>query len=179
MGEYLWTIVLTIIAIFILLFFFNEQICTAIKNLKGRLTNVKEPFNIFRSEQEEEDTTIESDFMNDIYSFNEEDPQEYNVEETENININKDKMKKIHWNEYVQDMILDPAVKSNHSEFVKDISKFYLGSRIGQVSDESRSFAAMNFRGLRRPEYVKIGDDVRQQLDVDTNILKRNKKFTV
>lgn len=81
------------------------------------------------------------------------------------------------WDEVMQASELDPSTFANHSDFVKDVRNFSSGAAFTDKDESSESFAFTNFIGLRRPEHVEIGATARQQPDINTDVLKRNKPF--
>jgi hypothetical protein len=81
------------------------------------------------------------------------------------------------WDQVISATELDPSTFSNHQEFVKDVRRFSSGANFTSVTDDNTNSAFTNFRGLRRPEHVKIGEDARQTPDVDESVLQRNKPF--
>ncbi len=87
-------------------------------------------------------------------------------------NINSDS-----WMDLVKEMDLDPSVRENHQEFVKDVTRFSSGANFTNVADDNTSWAFTNFQGLRRPSHVNIGASARQVPDIDETVLQRNKPF--
>ena len=79
--------------------------------------------------------------------------------------------------DYLHDTELDPSVKSNHRQYVRDISRFYTGAHFTTVADDNRDAFSTNFVGLRRPKHTPIGPDARQQQDVSEDVFKRNRRF--
>lgn len=81
------------------------------------------------------------------------------------------------WDEVMQASELDPSTFVNHQDFVKDVRNFSSGAAFTDKDRSNESFAFVNFIGLRRPEHVEIGASARQQPDLDTSVLKRNRPF--
>ena len=81
------------------------------------------------------------------------------------------------WQQWIMEDELDPSVQKNHSEFVKDVSRFYTGASFTSVDEDNRDVFSTNFIGLRRPKHVEEGANVRQTGDYDPEVLKRNKRF--
>lgn len=79
------------------------------------------------------------------------------------------------WDEVMQASELDPSTFVNHMDFVKDVRNFSSGASFTDKDEDNNSFAFTNFIGLRRPEHVEIGASARQQPDISTDTLKRNK----
>ena len=81
------------------------------------------------------------------------------------------------WGEVIVSTEIDPSIIVNHMDFVKDVRRFSSGANFTSVNDDNTNLAFTNFRGLRRPQNVAIGDSVRQMVDVDENVLQRNKEL--
>lgn len=81
------------------------------------------------------------------------------------------------WDEVMQASELDPSTFVNHADYVKDVRNYSSGAAFTDKADDNNSFAFTNFIGLRRPEHVEIGASARQQPDISTEPLKRNRPF--
>lgn len=79
------------------------------------------------------------------------------------------------WSEVLASTELDPSVGDNHRQFVADVRRFSSGANFTSVADDNTSADFNNFLGLRRPQHVHIGADARQQPDIDSSVLQRNK----
>lgn len=78
------------------------------------------------------------------------------------------------WTSSIANADVDPSVHDNHAAFVKDTKRFDSGPGFTSVADDNTSAVFTNFVGLRRPQHVPIGDDARQQPDIDQSVLARN-----
>ena len=83
------------------------------------------------------------------------------------------------WNDVAATTELDPETYESQREWTENISKFYQGASFTRVADDNVSYYENNFVGLRRPQYVAIGEDARQIPDLDPDVLLRNKPFTI
>jgi hypothetical protein len=78
------------------------------------------------------------------------------------------------WTEYLAATQVDSAMQDSHMNYVADVRRFSSGANFTSVADDNGSPFFTDFRGLRRPEHVPIGDTVRTLPDVDTSVLQRN-----
>lgn len=156
---------LTVIIIIIVLFY--EEIKAALYTIKFKITD------LFSSgEKDVVETEIEDDSAPEVPTENMTDKPESSDVLTE-LGYDTD----FSWEDAIKADNIDPSVHSNHREFVKDSSRFSSGVGFSALDDESRSRAAMNFQGFRRPQHVPIGATARQQPDVDETVLQRHKEF--
>lgn len=81
------------------------------------------------------------------------------------------------WQEVLQATELDPSTHTNHQAFVADVRRFSSGANFTAVAEDNTNLAFVNFRGLRRPQHVPIGEDARQQPDINQDVLQRNKSL--
>lgn len=79
------------------------------------------------------------------------------------------------WSDVLAATELDASVHDNQREFVADVRRFSSGANFTAVTDDNTNIAFTNFTGLRRPQHVHIGDDARQQPDIDQTVLQRNR----
>ena len=82
------------------------------------------------------------------------------------------------WNDVISDISLDPGVKESHAAYNANVRQFSSGANFSAVSDDNTSPIFTNFIGFSRPQYVEIDSTARQIPDIDTTVLKRNKRLT-
>ena len=83
----------------------------------------------------------------------------------------------VDWNVVSQDISLDPGIIKSQRKYVANVREFGTGANFTDVADDNNSDIFTNFLGFSRPRYVKILPGARQIPDVDTSVLKRNKRL--
>lgn len=84
---------------------------------------------------------------------------------------------KLAWDDVIAATELDPSTYKSHQEFIKDVRIFSSGANFTSVTDDNTNLDFVNFVGLQRPMHVDIGKTARQQPDIDTSVLKRNRQI--
>jgi hypothetical protein len=81
----------------------------------------------------------------------------------------------VDWTTEMMNRELEPEVIQNHNNFVESVRRFSSGANFTSIEGDDQSDMFTNFIGLQRPQHVRVGDDSRQQPDIDEDVLKQNK----
>ena len=172
-----------ILLIVLIILIFNEQICQVIDNVKQSIIGV-----LTDEERFDEKDVLLNDLRKPL------EPMHGRRENLDSEGVNPNALGlppgqtsdvltvlgytgQQPWSEIVKATELDPSTFVNHNEFVKDVRRFSSGANFTSVADDNTSVDFVNFRGLRRPTHVPIGNDARQQPDIDQSVLQRNSRF--
>jgi hypothetical protein len=80
------------------------------------------------------------------------------------------------WMEVCKGTELDPSTQDNHSDFIKETSRYSSGANFTSTTDDNISSQMVNFVGLRRPSSVPISPGRRQIEDLQYDVFDRNKE---
>ncbi len=81
------------------------------------------------------------------------------------------------YNEIIAEVSLDPSIADSHNQYVANVRQFSSGANFSAISDDNTSPIFTNFIGFSRPQYVEVDETARQVPDIDTSVLKRNKRL--